>query len=291
MSDWLDVVIEKTNKDKNFVKKVLEDNNIFSSSIIPKPKQLKISYLEFTGTKTFENKPEKDFSFKKEFSKGIYCFATDEENHKGKSSILAIILWALSGRASYLQDDIKKWIKTVCIKGYLDDECFIVSFENENRIINGTLKIINNDKERAIKFKNDDEFEEKIGEYMLNSLQLTRIPYWQKYQGDEVLGTACYLSWPAYIKAFLISSAKLDAIIGEHVMAGQAGSLLSLYIGLPWLETNTNLKVAIQKANQHVNILKRVENKHTDANQEELDKLNKELASLKEKFNDIPATI
>lgn len=110
MTNWIEEIAKNSGEDKQKVEKILDKYKIKFYSTEPVTKNLLISKLTFSGTKLIDTQ-EIPFEYTKTFTSGIWCITVNDNlegksNLIGKSSILDIILWMLSGKRSRIQDDV-----------------------------------------------------------------------------------------------------------------------------------------------------------------------------------------
>lgn len=151
-------------------------------------------------------------------------------NLRGKSTVLNVLMWALSGRCANFQVDIKSWIKHVEVDWRVGAETLRVKFENDGGHPTGTVTIVHpsGDAKRDLVvgvFDGEDQFEGVMGSVMMSRLRLEEIPMWTVDR--EVRHT-----WPAYASAFTVRADTLDPVVGNVKSLGIR--MLQMFVGTDW---------------------------------------------------------
>jgi|GEM_PF-5216324 len=285
MTNWIKNISKTIDIEEKLVEDILNENNIIYSSSMPSPKNLLIRNLYFSGIKEGVNDQKENGPFECEipFSSGLWCIASND-NLVGKSSVLDIILWLLSGKVSKIQDDVYNWIHKAELKASFNNKIFTVSINKSKNDFSGSLDL----GLTKIDFNSEDEFEKVISEYMLKELDLSKVPYWQKDKVNNEIGQINYVGWASYVYALFISGNDLSAIIGEKAHLGFASKLLPLYVGLPWIETYLSASAALKENTQKDKALERINQNSKNVNVDEIGKLTSKKDSLEEELRNIP---
>ncbi len=135
-------------------------------------------------------------------------------NLRGKSTVLNVLMWALSGRCANFQVDSKKWIKHVAVDWLIGTETVQVEFDAANGHAVGTVGVVTMvggvDQPRVVgRFEGEEEFEGVMGSVMMTRLRLEEIPMWTSDR--EVV----HHRWPAYASAFAVRAVNLDPVVGN----------------------------------------------------------------------------
>ena len=130
-------VAERTDTDVSTVESVLADYGIELQPTGAAPVPLVVERVRCAGVKRREDRDDEPFEFDRELSPGLWAVTSEVANLAGKSSVLFVIRWALTGR-SHLMDDVRSWIDEVEVSGLVGGERFTVRSANDNGV-NGEL--------------------------------------------------------------------------------------------------------------------------------------------------------
>lgn len=151
-------------------------------------------------------------------------------NLRGKSTVLNVLMWALSGRCANFQVDIKSWIKHVEVEWRVGTETLRVKFENDEGHPVGSVTVVHNSGDAKRDhlvgvFDGEDQFEGVMGSVMMSRLRLEEIPVWT---GDREVRH----KWPAYASAFTVRADTLDPVVGNVTSLGIR--MLQMFVGTDW---------------------------------------------------------
>lgn len=151
-------------------------------------------------------------------------------NLRGKSTVLNVLMWALSGRCANFQVDSRKWIKHVAVDWLIGAETVRVEFDAANGHAVGTVGVVTTvggvDQTRVVgRFDGEEEFEGVMGSVMMTRLRLEEIPMWTSDR--EVVHR-----WPAYASAFAVRAENLDPVVGNVTVLGIR--MLQMFVGTDW---------------------------------------------------------
>src|SRR5690606_30597180 len=133
-----------------------------------------------------------------------------EANLRGKSSVLHLTMWALTGR-SHLQADVVSWVDHVKAEFHVDGIPLYVEFDVtdgvpfgkvEQQLPTGGLTVLGT-------FAGGAEFESVMGSVMLDRLRLDAISVFSN-------GVETEHTWPSYAAALTVHADKLDPIVGNE---------------------------------------------------------------------------
>jgi hypothetical protein len=147
-------------------------------------------------------------------------------NLRGKSTVLNILMWSLTGRCARFQVDIRKWIQHVEVDWTVGPERLRVAFDT--RRTGQVLKLGDvgaPDKITILGEFDGDGFEQVMGSLMMPRLHLERIPVWTNKQ-------ALVHAWPAYSSAMVVRPNQLDPIVGNEQTIGVR--LMQMFVGTEW---------------------------------------------------------
>jgi TolA-binding protein len=234
--DWYEAIAEYAKLSVQDTKKYLQQLQIRPAPLLPRPKFLKLLKLSFSGKKTGAKYNGDDFSFCWDgLSSGVWCLAS-HKNFAGKSSVLEIALWALRGRAKQLQQDVRQWLKHVEVTFSIDADTYSVKFNVAHGKPQGVLVQLVADKEYELfAFDSDDSFENTMSRFMLETLNLERIPARRTHPGDTDKQTVLN-GWLSFSNVFYVGGDH-EYLLGDDAMNGMPGRLLQLFAGMPWVST------------------------------------------------------
>ncbi|UZG60390.1 hypothetical protein [Rhodococcus opacus] len=180
------------------------------------------------------------FSFDWILGTGIHGIGSGR-NLRGKSSVLHLLNWALTGR-SHLQPDIQSWMEQVEVEWSIDSARIQVKFTVNNSVPEGTVaqldEIDGKDRRTVLgTFTSAEEFEAVMGNLMLERLRLDPIAMWGNDQETSH-------RWPAYAAALTIRADQLDPLIGnEGVLATR---MLQRFTGTSWAAAAAQAQTALR---------------------------------------------
>lgn len=152
------------------------------------------------------------------------------KNLRGKSTVLNVLMWALSGRCAKFQVDIISWLKHIEIDWQVGGETLRVKFQNDAGHPTGVVEAIDGpsgtERIRIVgTFDGEDQFEDVMGAVMMSRLRLEEIPMWT---GDGEVRH----KWPAYASALTVRADILDPVVGNVSVLGIR--MLQMFVGTDW---------------------------------------------------------
>lgn len=187
-------------------------------------KCLFLTHISFLGEKlNNENEDLKTrISYHQKIEKGINIWIAD--NFKGKSSILKIIKYALTGKNS-IKKDISKWIKHVFLNFNISDKEYTIYLNLEGRLngylLNGTFKEVDEIKkteQEPIIFANSEKkYQEEIEDFFFKQFSYYSLKWTQKNPSkdkNDLLEASA--SWITYFKSILLESKDSNSFYGSQ---------------------------------------------------------------------------
>lgn len=150
-------------------------------------------------------------------------------NLRGKSTIMNVLLWSLSGRCSEFSPGVLRWIERVEVDWLVGQETLRVAFDAENGgVRNGTVTLLGDDgaAENVVATFDRDSFEDAMNSVMLNRLRLETFTVSQA-------GKAVPHRWPSYVNALWVRPKYLRSIIGKEPVLSVR--LMQMFIGTDWV--------------------------------------------------------
>jgi len=235
---WLDMICAKSGKDEETVKAVLEKNAITARQTKAVPQRLTVTSIAFSGVRGGTESPEA-FTFKwSNLGPGLWAVLSDA-NLRGKTTILNVIRWALTGKRS-ARDDIDPWFRTLELVFLLDGRSFKVDLTDAVRG-SGRLLRRNDGKELTLaEFWDDQSFEGAMSDFFMTELGLQPIVNHTERDGKSIETPH---GWNWLFSSMLIEPAPV-ATFGSQAIAGMPTRMMQMFIGLPWANTTNDIKAA-----------------------------------------------
>lgn len=168
------------------------------------------------------------FDFTWEPSDGVNGIGSGS-NLRGKSSIVNVLLWSLSGRCAEFSVAVKRWIEHVEVDWVVGSETLRVAFDADNgQVSSGTVTVVENEKTVGtvlVSFDNES-FEDAMSSVMLNRLRLEAFSVSQS-------GKPVTHRWASYVNALWVRPKYLKSIIGKE--ATLSVRLMQMFIGTDWV--------------------------------------------------------
>jgi len=189
-------------------------------------KKLLINQITFYGKKITEQ--EQDYSgriinYQQEIANGVNIWIAD--NFKGKSSILKIIKYALTGSNS-IKQNIKKWLTHIILNFSISDKEFTIYLNTERRTLVGSLfngrmnnvDAINQiENEPIFEASGESEYQNLIEEFFFKQFSYYSLRWTQKHprkNSNELLEVGA--SWSTYFKSILLESKDSNEMYGSQ---------------------------------------------------------------------------
>lgn len=237
MTDWIPDVAARARCSVDEAKKVLERHGIQPWVAPPETPPLTIHEVAFAG-----KKPDGTaFSFKWVVGLGLWAISS-VDNDVGKSSVLAVIRWLLSGRDK-VDAVVRPMIASAFLRFTIGDEEISVAVEGARGEERGTVRIGDN----AWETIDSVSFEAVMDAIVLDRLALRPVARWQKYSGSED-GRPSTRDWTSFIPALFFPEHGSDSLLGNAPT--EAGMLLQVFLGLPWYSTHRQADVALKFTGQ-----------------------------------------
>ena len=200
-------------------------------------KNLQVTNVFFTGQKITEE--QQDYSdsligYEQQLNTGINIWIAD--NLKGKSSVLKIIKFALTGRNS-LKGNIKKWIKHIVLNFTIGEKEYSIYLNMEGRLkaslLNGNFSSITAINEVAepplIYAKSELDYENQIQDFFFKQFSYYPLKWTQKSSvkhSTDLLEVET--SWVTYFKSIFLESKDSNTLI----IGDQGKKVFQMLLGL-----------------------------------------------------------
>lgn len=259
------------------IKKIIDyDDDYLKDTPISTGKRLYIDKLIFNGIKKDGSK----IDFEHKFKGGINFIIAD--NLKGKSSILKIITFALTGN-NKLEKDIKDWIKEILLNIKIGNNDYAIYIDCRQRSLDGRLLSTHvnsiseiekyNDRivisEKGKNFATDIEmfFFKQFSYYPLQWTQKSS----NKQSNDLITSNA---SWKTYFKSIYLESSDSNSLM----YGSQSQKLFQMLLGLQL--TYPINKLSIKQDQLEHSIINEKEYISRNSNIEDIDELKADLLKL-----------
>jgi hypothetical protein len=230
---WLETVAAKAGMRPTEAELALRRRGITADRPLRPARKLTVRRIAFKGEKRGTAQGPIDFDWS-DLAAGVWA-VTSERNLRGKSTVLEILLWALRGTPKGLQDDVRRWLSSVCVEFDVDDQRYVVEFAVEERIPRGSLarRRASGETDELDRFMSDDGFEAAMSRFMMNTLDLDPITAMQGKEGERQVVEH---GWAA-LSGGLYFGGDHKQLLGDVQMAGLPARMLQMYIGMPWATT------------------------------------------------------
>lgn len=235
---WLDMIAAKSGHDQETVKAVLDRNGVFARQTKAVPQRLTITSIRFSGIKGGSAGTDR-FEFEwGDLSPGLWAVLS-EANLRGKTTILNVVRWALTGKRS-VRDDMTPWFQTVAVRFTLDGRDFRVAVTDAQKGA-GRLERLTDGKELIIReFWDEASFESAMSDFFMAELGLQPIINHSERDGRSVEQPH---GWNWLFTSMLIEP-NPAATFGNQAIAGMPTRMMQMFMGLPWANTTNDIKSA-----------------------------------------------
>ncbi|WP_328715472.1 hypothetical protein [Nocardia salmonicida] len=185
------------------------------------------------------------FDFEWKLSDGVTGIGSGS-NLRGKSSLVNVLLWSLSGRCAEFSVSVKRWIQHVEVDWVVGSETLRVAFDADNgEVRNGTVTVIDHEGllGTVLASFDNESFEDAMSSVMLSRLRLEAFTVSQS-------GKSVTHRWASYVNALWVRPKYLSSIIGKEPTLSVR--LMQMFIGTDWVPVlaTTSTVVGILEAKQ-----------------------------------------
>lgn len=279
MTEFNQAVAERAKVDVGMVVEVFSQHGVHQWVARPPAPRMTVRRVQFAGT----NVDGEAYEFTWEPDTGLWAIST-VENNVGKSSVLDVIRWLLSGR-DQVDDVVREMIDRafleVAFAGETDEVRMTVEVSGSNGAANGSVTVGD---VRVATFA-EDSFEEVMDGVMLPRLGLEQLVRWQKFPGSED-GQTTVRNWTSLLPAFYLPKADADALLGSTVF--DSGMLVQVYLGLPWYSTYLEIEAARKALAQQGKDAERRDQRDTTARAARIEQAKTQVAQAGERLATMP---
>lgn len=151
-------------------------------------------------------------------------------NLRGKSSIVEMLLWSLSGRCAVFSVAVRRWIEHVEVDWVVGAETLRVAFDADNgEVSNGSVTVIEEGGSEGpviATFRDAEAFEDAMNSVMMSRLRLESFTVSQA-------GKPVTHRWASYVNALWVRPKDLKSIIGKETTLSVR--LMQMFIGTDWV--------------------------------------------------------
>lgn len=151
-------------------------------------------------------------------------------NLRGKSSIVELLLWSLSGRCAVFSVAVRRWIEHVEVDWVVGAETLRVAFDADNgEVGNGSVTVIEEGGSEGpviATFRDTEAFEDAMNSVMMSRLRLESFTVSQA-------GKPVTHRWASYVNALWVRPKDLKSIIGKEPTLSVR--LMQMFIGTDWV--------------------------------------------------------
>jgi len=243
---WLEAVAAKAGMRPTEAELALRRRGVTADRPLRPARKLTVRRIAFKGEKRGTAQGPIDFDWS-DLAAGVWA-VTSERNLRGKSTVLEILLWALRGTPKGLQDDVRRWLSSVCVEFDVDDQRYVVEFAVEERIPRGSVarRRVSGETDELDRYMSDEGFEAAMSRFMMNTLDLDPITAMQGKEGERQVVEH---GWAA-LSGGLYFGGDHKQLLGDVQMAGLPARMLQMYIGMPWATTVMQASTAKRELDQ-----------------------------------------
>lgn len=235
---WIAAISKKSGYSEELVASVLEKHGIRPKVTAAVPQRLMVTSLSFTGKKLGATPPS-DIDFgPKPMGPGLWA-VTSQRNFRGKTSILNIIRWCLTGR-QYIADVMTSWFTAVTLRFTLDDREFEVRLSNASEGTGELLKHARGNEFQLASFSNHVEFEAAMSDFFMEELGLQKI---ENHIEKDGKGIDQPHGWVWLFTAMWVEP-RPSALFGVQMPGAMSARMMQMYLGFPWVNTTNEIKAA-----------------------------------------------
>lgn len=241
---WIAQIAEKTGKTTPDIEVLLKRYRIEPRLTHAVPKRLRLIGLTFEGMKTGNYETTEIAFSKSDLAAGLYAFVS-ERNFKGKTSLLKIIRWALTGSRG-LPADMKGWFHTLSLTFQLDNDSYRVRLVDAERGEGKLVKFLRGKGFVVAEFHDTKGFADAMDRFFLTELGLESLDVIaEKANGN---GIEQRHGWNWLFGAMWIDPDPVSVFGGDDIQHNKPTRMMQMYLGLPWITTRASLMEARKRA-------------------------------------------
>lgn len=262
------------------------------------PRKLIVREVWFRGHKwDGSQKRQEPFFYQRKLSPGLNGWVAG--NDKGKSTILKVILWAITGKEPHFKQDIRKWLEEVAVEIDMEgDGLFTIRFSlrpEEPKVVGGIYAndletVLSNEQtlepvttfpnEMVMKNAIDDFFGSRMGYLPLESVELKK---------GSINLQEIKISWHIYSQALFIGAEDysdylfpLRELTGKHHQ-----KTLSMILGLDFAQAVSKVQATYEKTKYEYEMEQKRLEANTTETREKAKRLELEILDYQEKLDQL----
>ncbi|CAN7356107.1 hypothetical protein LJR221_002037 [Agrobacterium tumefaciens] len=233
---WIGQIAKKTEMSPTEVEGLLKKYGIDPRLTHSVPKRLQILALNFEGTKTGDYETT-DIDFSQEnLSAGLHAFVS-KRNLKGKTSLLKMIRWGLTGMRD-LPRDMAGWFRSFTVRFSLDSDVYEVQLSDPENSVGRLVKFARQKEFVVAEFSDQKQFNESMDGFFLHELGLDPLEVIAEQQDG---GVEQRHGWNWLFGALWIDPDPKAVFGGGDIQHGKPIRMMQMYLGLPWIATRASL--------------------------------------------------
>jgi hypothetical protein len=273
---WVSQIAEKAGRGVDEVEALLKRHGVEPRLTHAVPRRLRLVALKFDGTKTGEYEmPGIDFS-RENMGVGLHAFVSSK-NFKGKTSLLKIIRWALTGTRT-LPSDMNGWFRTLSLRFDLDNDEFEVRLDDAERSVGKLLKFVRGKEFVVAQFEDSRAFAEAMDSFFLKELGLDSLDVIAEREDGS--GVEQRHGWNWLFGAMWFEPDPSTVFGGSDISHGKPTRMMQMYLGLPWIMTRASLMEARKREQLEGDQKSKAQRQVSDAARARLEELLKSRAKI-----------
>ena len=266
---WVSQIADKTGRGIEEVEALLKRHGVEPRLTHAVPRRLRLVTLKFDGTKTGDYEtPAVDFS-RENMGLGLHAFVSSK-NFKGKTSLLKIIRWALTGTRT-LPSDMNGWFRTLSLRFNIDNDEFEVRLDDAERSIGKLLKFVRGREFVVAQFEDSRAFAEAMDSFFLKELGLDSLEVIAEREDGS--GVEQRHGWNWLFGAMWFEPDPSTVFGGSDISHGKPTRMMQMYLGLPWIMTRASLMEAKKREQLEGDQKSKAQRQVSDAARTRLDEL------------------
>ena len=257
VADWRAKIAEAAAVDTTRVDDIMTKYGIEVQSVLPRRRTIMFASIALKGTKFGLTKgdvdlPESDFSFEwNDLGAGFWALTSDD-NNTGKSSVLNALKAAVRGNfPGSIKDDVWSWLSELVVEFKLDDVLYRIVVTKPVRSkstkaaddFQARLERAERDSWNCVASHDDgDAFKDAMSDFFMQELGFEKFRAYHK-STDELYSHG----WPDMASSFFVTGAA-KSFFSDILTDSVALRLLQMFIGLPWVSTQSAIRAAIKQS-------------------------------------------
>jgi len=233
---WIEAIAARAKTTPDEARAVLDKHRIEPKPSIAIPKRISLLSLSFKGQK--RGAGESVIGFDKPLSPGFWAL-TSQRNSRGKTSLLNIIRWCLTGHRS-VDPIMDKWFDTVQLVFDFDGHKYEAQV-HDAITVRGMLLRHDGDRHAQVgAFETPAEFEGVMSAFFMTELGLQGIVNNIVRDGKNINQPH---GWPWLSTAMSIDP-NPSVLFGTQSIGAMPARMMQMFLGVPWVNTINDIRAA-----------------------------------------------